>query len=117
MQPMSVINLSILDELTGGDNAVKKEVFELFINQSKEDLNQFKACAQNEDWETVARVANKMKDATTALGIQDLQPILESLESHESDETDKAILQQYVSLTEMIYDQALTEAEQSLKHL
>ena len=79
------IDLTVLDELTGGDPKVAAEVLEDFVGASRADIEALQTAATAGDVEGVRRQAHRLKGASRLVGARRLAQLAEALESFASE--------------------------------
>jgi HPt (histidine-containing phosphotransfer) domain-containing protein len=76
----NIIDLSYLNEISGGDNSFIKEMLELFVNTTAIEADQYASLLSEGNYEGIGHLAHKMKAPIQMLGANDLFNILRSLE-------------------------------------
>ena len=77
-----IIDLSYLNEISGGDNSFIKEMLELYVNTTATESALYKDLLSNGDYEGIGHLAHKMKAPIQMLGANDLFNLMRSLEKY-----------------------------------
>lgn len=77
---MSNIDLTYLNEISGGDNAFIKEMLDLFLNTTAIEVNEFDSLLANQNYEGIGQLAHKMKAPIQMLGASELFEKVRALE-------------------------------------
>lgn len=77
---MATIDLSYLEEITGGDNEMILEMLDLFISDMPEHLNKIRVHAESKDVEELGKEAHKMKPTTQYVGLTEMYGLVSKLE-------------------------------------
>ncbi|MES2725834.1 MAG: Hpt domain-containing protein [Bacteroidota bacterium] len=78
---MSNIDLTYLNEISGGDNAFIREMLDLFLNTTAIEVNDFDPLLANQNYEGIGQLAHKMKAPIQMLGASDLFEKVRALEA------------------------------------
>jgi HPt (histidine-containing phosphotransfer) domain-containing protein len=76
----NIIDLSYLNEISGGDQGFIKEMLELFVNSTATEAEQFDALLANNNYEGIGHLAHKMKAPIQMLGANNLFLLIRDLE-------------------------------------
>ncbi|WP_394995905.1 PAS domain S-box protein [Emticicia sp.] len=74
------IDLSYLDELSGGNNDFRNEMLELFITKIPKDLNLLENAIRQKDYIVLKSIAHEMKSSLTMFRLDDEFALLEQIE-------------------------------------
>lgn len=74
------IDLSFLDEMSGGDSSFKKEMIKLFVEKIPEQAAELDEAFKNVDYEAVRREAHNMKSSVDIFLLEDLSSCLTIME-------------------------------------
>lgn len=77
---MSNIDLTYLNEISGGDNAFIKEMLDLFLNTTAIEVSEFDTLLANQNYEGIGQLAHKMKAPIQMLGASVLFEKVRTLE-------------------------------------
>ncbi len=106
----SVIDLTYMREISGGNTEYEKTVTEQFIEVIPEDLATIEKAWQNNDIHQLRQLAHNMKTTVSVMGLNEkLQPFLDTMEYENL--TEEIFQQNFLSVTS-ICKEALTEATQ-----
>jgi|AntRauTorcE11898_2_1112593.scaffolds.fasta_scaffold77688_1 HPt (histidine-containing phosphotransfer) domain-containing protein len=79
---MSAIDLSYLEDLTGGDNEVMKEMIELLIEETPKHLENIKAAQNEKNWSGLRAEAHKIKPMFLYVGLIELNELCKQIEEN-----------------------------------
>lgn len=77
-----IIDLSYLNEISGGDSSFIKEMLELYINTTAVEALQYNDLLNQRNYEGISHLAHKMKAPIQMLGANDLFNLIRSLEKY-----------------------------------
>lgn len=86
------VDLSFLDEVSGGDRSFKQDMISLFIEKIPNEVVQLSEAFKNKDHDTIMRLSHNMKSSFDIFMLKDLSDYLSTVEK-------EAKLQQYSSQT------------------
>ncbi|MBQ5452181.1 MAG: Hpt domain-containing protein [Bacteroidales bacterium] len=75
------INMSYLNEVSGGDISIKKEIIGMFFSQMKETSALLKESLSNGDYQKLSKVAHSAKSTLRVMGAEDLAKKMETLQN------------------------------------
>lgn len=70
---MSELDLSYLNEISGGDDEFIAEMIETFLEETPKDLSAMRSEMGAGDWSTVGKTAHKMKSSIKMFGYETLK--------------------------------------------
>jgi HPt (histidine-containing phosphotransfer) domain-containing protein len=76
------LDLSYLENMSGGDKGLMKEMFDIFKEQVPEFVTEMNSCLENEDWKKLASIAHKAKSSIAIIGLNDLTEELKKFENN-----------------------------------
>ncbi|SEL58055.1 Hpt domain-containing protein [Parapedobacter koreensis] len=74
-------NMDYLEDLSGGNTQLIKEILELFIKQTPPDIELLGSYIQQNDWEKVYRQAHHIKPTLAYVGANGMRQELQEIES------------------------------------
>ena len=74
------IDLSYLQEISGGDSSFIKEMLELYVNTTAQEASLFPILLSNGDINGIGNLAHKMKAPIQMLGANELFDVVRTLE-------------------------------------
>jgi PAS domain S-box-containing protein len=83
-QSESLYDLTMIRSVSNGNEAFVREIVQLFLETTPDDLAQLLEAGRREAWEQLARVAHKMKSSVENMGIHALVPAIRRLEHNAS---------------------------------
>ncbi|MND88611.1 Signal transduction histidine-protein kinase BarA [compost metagenome] len=79
-----IIDMSFLDEMSGGDPDFKKDMIGLFVEKIPAQALQLKEAFKNTDYDNVKKLAHNMKSSMDIFMLQDLSNCLSIIEEEAS---------------------------------
>jgi HPt (histidine-containing phosphotransfer) domain-containing protein len=73
-------DLTYLKNMSGGNQAVMKEMIGIFIEQVNEISNEMLLALKEEDWLSLSRLAHKAKSSVAIMGMTEMESELKRLE-------------------------------------
>ena len=73
-------DLNYLQQMTGNDSAMMKELIELFLSQLADMRRDFKTLTDNKNWDELSRLAHKIKSSSLVMGIERMANDMKELE-------------------------------------
>ncbi|MGK6349703.1 Hpt domain-containing protein [Parapedobacter sp. DT-150] len=74
-------NMSYLEDLSGGNTQLIREILELFIKQTPADVDLLASHIEQGDWESVYKQAHHIKPTFAYVGANDMRGALQEIES------------------------------------
>jgi HPt (histidine-containing phosphotransfer) domain-containing protein len=111
MNKQRVTNLSYLKELAGGEEAVIKELIELFLEQIPEFREELRDHLYHQRWEELGKLAHKAKSSVMIFGLNDLAVVLKQLQLKTQQHVE---IHTYIAHVEE-FERVITAAEQELR--
>lgn len=78
----SKIDLSYLEEVTGGSNEIIQEMLELFLNETPQQLLLLQEKCKASDWENIKAEAHKLKPTFSYVGLHSSYENLIAIENN-----------------------------------
>ena len=75
-----ITDLSYLQQMTGNESEVMKEMIELFLNQLTEMRDDMELLIINKNWLELSRLAHKIKSSALVMGIGQMAGDMKELE-------------------------------------
>ncbi|MFD2532874.1 Hpt domain-containing protein [Gracilimonas halophila] len=85
---MNVIDLSYLENMTGGDNEVMIEMINLLLTETPKHLDNIKKAQDDKNWAQLRSEAHKVKPMFLYVGLSELNQICKDLEDNAKNEAD-----------------------------
>lgn len=111
------VDISYLQNLTGGDIAVMKEIISLFKLEVPKYLCDLKRCNDQKSWDDLAACAHKAKSSFALMGIGDVVTDLKNLEILARDKNDSPQYDIIIQSVEDIYEKAIAELDTFLREI
>ncbi|MBO6585670.1 MAG: Hpt domain-containing protein [Gracilimonas sp.] len=77
---MGKIDLSYLENITGGDNEVMVEMIDLMLSETPKHIDKIKKAHQEEHWKELGAESHKLKPMFLYVGLTALNEIAQDLE-------------------------------------
>ena len=86
-EPLESLNLSYLDRITGGNENLRKQILELLIQETPQELQMLEELTKERNWARVRGVAHKMKSSATYMGLNQTLARLKQIEENANVQT------------------------------
>ena len=106
---MAELDLSYLEEISGGDEEFIADMIETFLEETPKDLAEMKARSAEENWIEVGKMAHKLKSSIKMFGFESLKNIALQLEQDGKNQSD---LDTFPSRLEKFYELADSAMEE-----
>ena len=107
------VNLSYLENMSGGSKSLVKEMVEIFIEQVPEFTSEMKEYLEKKDYQSLGLLAHKAKSSVAIMGMDDLA---QSLKDFELLAKENKNIESYSSYIES-FEKSCTEAVKELKEI
>ncbi|MFP8487619.1 Hpt domain-containing protein [Gracilimonas sp. Q87] len=114
---MGKIDLSYLENMSGGDNAIIIEMIELFINQTPQHLQNLMKANENKEWNNVASEAHKVKPTMLYVGLSDLNLVCKKIEDNAKGNQDVEISNNLIDQLVSGYKEITGDLETKIEEL
>ncbi|MDQ4140974.1 MAG: hypothetical protein M3142_10665, partial [Bacteroidota bacterium] len=108
------VNLNYLKEIAGGDLNFITDIINLFLQQSPENVKNLNFYAKQKDWESLKKLAHKMRSPITLVGIEKLLELLPKLEADGSQIKTLESIPSIVNLFTEVWEKAIIELQLQL---
>jgi len=105
------LDLSYLENMSGGDKVLMKEMIEIFKEQVPEFVTEMKLSLENKDWKSLASVAHKAKSSIAIIGLNDLTEELKKFENNVIKANEISSFKSFISLFEETCNHAIIQLE------
>jgi len=75
-----ITDLNYLQQMTGNDSEMMKEMIELFLNQLNEMRADMELLVTNKNWFELSRLAHKIKSSALVMGVEQMANDMKELE-------------------------------------
>ncbi len=100
-----ITDLKYLQQMTGNDSAIMKEMIDSFLLQLTEMRSEFKLLIDSKNWLELSRLAHKIKSSALVMGVEPMSNEMKELEllAKEAKNTEKypEYMERFNALTEM----------------
>lgn len=80
---MPIYDLSQLQQMSRGNDAFVTKMIDIFIKLTEENTANFKNALANDDFETIKKLAHKIKPSIDQLGITSLREVVREVEKYD----------------------------------
>lgn len=81
-QALEVLDLNYLDRITGGNDNLRKQIVELLLTETPDELRKLENFTKEANWPRVRGVAHKMKSSATYMGLNQTLSRLKQIEEN-----------------------------------
>lgn len=103
------LDLSYLENMSGGDKSLMKEMIEIFKEQVPEFVTEMNSSLNNQDWKALASVAHKAKSSIAIIGLSDLIEELKIFETNVIQLNEISSFKGFILHFEKTCNQAITQ--------
>lgn len=114
---MGKIDLSYLENMSGGDNSMIIEMIELFLKETPIHLENLKAANDKQEWSKVATEAHKVKPIMLYVGLSDLNLVCKKLEENAKGDQDVDASNELILQLLEGYEEVNGDLERKVKEL
>ncbi|MCG3166943.1 MAG: Sensor histidine kinase RcsC [Bacteroidia bacterium] len=112
-----VVNTESLRELTGDDDAFMAEMIEIYLRNTPSMLKELKSSFKKQDFETLKRMAHKLKSSLGMMGMNESLTIADSIEHFDESNVDQSILKLQIERLSDLISASLNELKKELQKL
>ncbi len=76
------LDLSYLEEITGGDNEIMLEMIDIFLTESETAIQELRQIYEQKDWAALGAQAHKLKPTLLYVGLKEIHEITQKLEKN-----------------------------------
>jgi HPt (histidine-containing phosphotransfer) domain-containing protein len=105
------INIAYLDDVSGGDIGIIREIVDMFREQSAEIYNELKSIHENGDYASLGLLAHKAKSSVAIMGMEDLATMLKTFELQSKEGRETSMYSSYIERFKNETDSAVMELE------
>ena len=114
---MGKLDLSYLENMSGGDNSMIIEMIELFLKETPKHLENLKSANEGQEWSKVASEAHKVKPIMLYVGLTDLNLLCKKLEDNAKSEQDQELSNELILKLTEGYEEVNDDLVNKLKEL
>lgn len=96
-QSGETLNLSYLDRITGGNENLRKQILELLLTETPDELQRLEELTLAKNWPRVRGIAHKMKSTATYMGLNQTLANLKLIEENANVQTNLEEIPKWVS--------------------
>lgn len=104
-------DLTYLKSLTSDSDNLVKEMIDIFISQVQEYKDEMKRDLEEQDWESLGKIAHKAKSSVAIMGMKELADELKTLELLARDKKETETYPEYVRKFNESCDEAVKELQ------
>ena len=76
------LDLSYLEEITGGDNEIMLEMIDIFLTESETAIQELRHIYEQKNWQALGAQAHKLKPTLLYVGLKEIHAITLKLEKN-----------------------------------
>lgn len=114
---MGKLDLSYLENMSGGDNGMIAEMIELFLKETPIHLDNLKTANEDQNWSKVASEAHKVKPIMLYVGLSDLNLVCKKLEDNAKTEQDAELSNELILKLVEGYEEVNADLANKLEEL
>lgn len=80
--PNTLIDLSYLENISGGDKTFMREMIETFITNTPQAINEMEKWSHQAEWHKVGQTAHRIKPSIGFMGLKELKPTVQLIETY-----------------------------------
>ncbi|MFY0698358.1 MAG: Hpt domain-containing protein [Balneola sp.] len=111
------LDLSYLEEVTGGSSEMIVEMLQLFVNDTPDQLSNIEQNVKEGDWDAVRAEAHKLKPTFQYVGMDDTHMLVAELETKARNREQIERMPELVDSIKRNFNEALTSFEIKIKEL
>jgi HPt (histidine-containing phosphotransfer) domain-containing protein len=105
------LDLNYLENMSGGDKGLMKEMVEIFKEQVPEFVTEMKLHLEKEDWKSLASIAHKAKSSIAIVGLKELTEELKIFENNVIKSSENYSFKDFIFHFEKTCNQAIIQLE------
>lgn len=117
MGEYNTIDLTYLEDISGGEEEIIVEMIQLFLDNAPIAIHNIREHYEQEDWDKLAREAHKFKPNLAYMGIEDGRELTEQIEQTAKKQDGTGGLGEKIDRVESICERAYGELNSVLKDL
>ena len=106
---LMLADLKYLQQMTGNDGQIMKEMIELFLNQLDEARVEFESLVNDKKWFELSRSAHKIKSSALVMGVAQMSDDMKELELLAKEGKNTETYPDYIARFNTMVDVAETE--------
>ncbi len=114
---MGKIDLSYLENITGGDNEVMVEMIDLMLAETPKHIDKIKQSYKKENWRELRAESHKLKPMFLYVGLTALNEIAQDLEKYAKETTHLELIPQLINELEKGYLEVTDELKNKKEEL
>ncbi|MBC7654204.1 MAG: PAS domain S-box protein [Oligoflexus sp.] len=106
-QTQPLFDLAQIQEISRGNSDFVEKMISLFIDQTPKSVQEIKSAYQNQDFDTVRKIAHRMKPSLLNLGIKSLGNVITDIEHHSKDDQTSKKLEGLIDKVESVLEEVV----------
>lgn len=111
------LDLSYLEEVTGGSSEMIVEMLQLFVNDTPDQLSNIERSVKDEDWDEVRAEAHKLKPTFQYVGMEETHLLVAEVETKARNREQLERMPELIDLIKRNFSSALDSFESKIKEL
>ncbi|MEL6853166.1 MAG: response regulator, partial [Bacteroidota bacterium] len=117
MERGNYTDLTYLEEISGGDNVIIRKTIDKFLETTPGILQQMQDCSQNQDYDSLAKCAHKLKSSVAFMGIEEARKAILKIEHNAKNSENLPELPGLVHRVNQIINDSFVELRDTLSTL
>jgi len=102
-------DLTMVESIAGGDTGFVKKMVQIFLDTMPPSVIQLNQALEKKDWESLSKLAHKMKSTIDSMGIQPLREVIRTIEANGKNKTDLENLPSLVRKVNVVLEACLEQ--------
>lgn len=111
------LDLSYLEEITGGSSEMIAEMLQLFVNDTPAQISCIEKNVKDEDWDAVRAEAHKLKPTFQYMGMDDTHLLVAEVETKARNKEQLEAVPELVDLIKRNFNSVLGSFEKKIEEL
>ncbi|MEO1049734.1 MAG: Hpt domain-containing protein [Bacteroidota bacterium] len=116
-QADSVVDISYLKQVSGGDTSLMMDMIDLFLGQTPLQISQMYQCVDDENWQALNRIAHKAKSSFGVMGVESIVEDIKHVEIWASQQIRLDEITPLIDNINRVCQQAYTEYERIMEQM
>lgn len=111
------LDLSYLEEVTGGSSEMIVEMLQLFVNDTPDQLSNLERNVKDGDWDAVRAEAHKLKPTFQYVGMDDTHMLVAEVETKARNREQTERIPELIDSIKRNFNEAVSSFESKIKEL
>jgi CheY-like chemotaxis protein len=105
-------DLSMVQAIAGGDAGFIKKMVQIFLDTMPPSVVQLQNELQGQNWDSLSKLAHKMKSTIDSMGINSLKDVIRTIEANGKHKNDLDSLPAHIKLVSDVLEQCVVQLKQ-----